>query len=428
MAGHKTYLLSCFFLSIIIRVSMATSQCTLDWDQYEPKRINAIRGQILSKLGLESPPEDEGPDDVPEEIMFLYNQTVDLLNERTRDQKDECNRGGDDDDNSYYASEVTKCVRDEEWPNEENTYTKPRFDAGHSLFIRFDLSGLKDIDLSNINNAELRLYQVANTAATSKSQRIELYTLLPPSFGSSEFGQRYLHSRTLNPSSSGWISFDITTTVIQWIMDPASDFGLELTVPCGGFKYSPSGVPIPGQSEQLQIYIAGLTEIPVSSGPGGGPNRGGGRGDIPVFEDTEGKDPHILVVSQAPQASTVVGNSQGRKKRSLDATQCFPIPTETNCCLRQLYIDFKKDLGWTWIHAPQGYNANYCGGACPYLWSQNTQHTTILSLYQSLNPDASAVPCCVPKTLESLTILYYESRKPKITQLTNMVLTSCKCS
>ena len=51
---------------------------------------------------------------------------------------------------------------------------------------------------------------------------------------------------------------------------------------------------------------------------------------------------------------------------------------QDNCCLRSLYIDFKKDLGWRWIHEPKGYEANFCAGACPYLWSADTQHSKVV--------------------------------------------------
>lgn len=57
----------------------------------------------------------------------------------------------------------------------------------------------------------------------------------------------------------------------------------------------------------------------------------------------------------------------------------FPLcrNVQDNCCLRSLYIDFKKDLGWRWIYEPKGYEANFCAGACPYLWSADTQHTKV---------------------------------------------------
>lgn len=145
----------------------------------------------------------------------------------------------------------------------------------------------------------------------------------------------------------------------------------------------------------------------------------------------------------------------------------FPLcrNVQDNCCLRSLYIDFKKDLGWRWIYEPKGYEANFCAGACPYLWSADTQHTKVqygvratvtdkdraghavfkgfvsyslsvfftcvlqvLGLYNSINPEASASPCCVSQDLEPLTILYYIGKTPKIEQLSNMKVKSCKCS
>lgn len=54
--------------------------------------------------------------------------------------------------------------------------------------------------------------------------------------------------------------------------------------------------------------------------------------------------------------------------------------------------------------------------------------TQVLSLYNTINPEASASPCCVSQDLEPLTILYYIGNTPKIEQLSNMIVKSCKCS
>ncbi|VCX40675.1 unnamed protein product [Gulo gulo] len=116
-----------------------------------------------------------------------------------------------------------------------------------------------------------------------------------------------------------------------------------------------------------------------------------------------------------------------RHRRALDTNYCFS-STEKNCCVRQLYIDFRKDLGWKWIHEPKGYHANFCLGPCPYIWSLDTQYSKVLALYNQHNPGASAAPCCVPQALEPLPIVYYVGRKPKVEQLSNMIVRSCKCS
>lgn len=50
--------------------------------------------------------------------------------------------------------------------------------------------------------------------------------------------------------------------------------------------------------------------------------------------------------------------------------------TET-CCMRKLYIDFRKDLGWKWIHKPKGYFANYCMGSCTYIWNAENKYSQV---------------------------------------------------
>lgn len=52
----------------------------------------------------------------------------------------------------------------------------------------------------------------------------------------------------------------------------------------------------------------------------------------------------------------------------------------------------------------------------------------VLGLYNTINPEASASPCCVSQDLEPLTILYFIGKTPKIEQLSNMIVKSCKCS
>lgn len=151
-------------------------------------------------------------------------------------------------------------------------------------------------------------------------------------------------------------------------------------------------------------------------------------GDLKMFKKRRhsGQSPHLLLML-LPSYRLESQHKSHRQKRALDTAFCSR-NVQDNCCLRSLYIDFKKDLGWRWIHEPKGYNANFCAGACPYLWSADTQHSNILGLYNTINPEASASPCCVSQDLEPLTILYYIGKTPKIEQLSNMIVKSCKCS
>lgn len=47
------------------------------------------------------------------------------------------------------------------------------------------------------------------------------------------------------------------------------------------------------------------------------------------------------------------------------------------CCVRKLYIDFRKDLGWKWIHEPSGYYANYCIGSCSFVWNAENKYSQV---------------------------------------------------
>lgn len=73
---------------------------------------------------------------------------------------------------------------------------------------------------------------------------------------------------------------------------------------------------------------------------------------------------------------------------------------DQDCCLRSLYIDFRRDLNWKWIHEPKGYKANFCAGNCPYLWSANNHYNMvrkeIMNAQKLLFHDSRALmECCV---------------------------------
>lgn len=103
----------CHLLSVLLTLDLAVltlslSTCsTLDMDQFMRKRIEAIRGQILSKLKLTSPPEDyPEPDKVSPDVIAIYNSTRDLLQEKASQRALLCDRERTDEE--YYAKEVYK--------------------------------------------------------------------------------------------------------------------------------------------------------------------------------------------------------------------------------------------------------------------------------------------------------------------------------
>lgn len=98
---------------LILKLSVSAegfSTCqSYDLDDHKSKRIEAVRGQILSKLRIRSPPDPASApqtESVPFEVMLLYNSTKDLLKERARHAESACERESSEED--YYAKEVQR--------------------------------------------------------------------------------------------------------------------------------------------------------------------------------------------------------------------------------------------------------------------------------------------------------------------------------
>lgn len=96
-----------FLLLNCVTMTLSLSTCTtVDIDHIKKKRVEAIRGQILSKLRLTSPPQTLGPNQVPFQVLALYNSTKELIEELGRDRQQSC--GQDNTETEYYAKEIYK--------------------------------------------------------------------------------------------------------------------------------------------------------------------------------------------------------------------------------------------------------------------------------------------------------------------------------
>uniref|UniRef100_A0A4W4GE89 Transforming growth factor beta n=1 Tax=Electrophorus electricus TaxID=8005 RepID=A0A4W4GE89_ELEEL len=344
-------------LKLLVSAEGFSTCQSYDLDDHKSKRIEAVRGQILSKLRLRAPPDPASsppPESLPVEVMLLYNSTKELLKERVRQAESSCDRESSEED--YYAKEVQRV---DVLPQRADTKRNS----------------------STLVKAEFRIFRVQNARARVTEQRIlKSDDVTAPS-------QRYIDSRTVQPQAKGaWLSVDVTETLKEWM----------------AFQGQKVHEATPHQQTILIIPLRpGLTKGQV---------------------EFSTKTPH-LILTLLPTDRLENPNKKHRKRRAAsDTTTC-----SRYCCLRSLYIDFRRDLNWKWIHEPKGYRANFCAGNCPYLWSADNHYNMILPLYNKMNPEASASPCCVPQDLEPLTIVYFLGRTPRVEQLSNMVVKSCKC-
>uniref|UniRef100_A0A3Q3Q811 Transforming growth factor beta n=1 Tax=Monopterus albus TaxID=43700 RepID=A0A3Q3Q811_MONAL len=361
---------------------------------------------ILSKLRLTSPPQTTGPSQVPLHVLALYNSTKELIEELGRDRQQSC--GQDNTETEYYAKEIYKFNMISGSPENNDLLYCPK--GITSKVFRFNVSVMEK-NSTNLFRAEFRALRTPNSSAKKNEQRIELYQILQKDDPKAK--QRYIGGKNvLTKGTPEWVSFDVTETVREWLMYRQTNLGLEISVHCPCHTFRPNGDIIENANEVLEVTFKGM-EVDYD-------DRSRGK------KQKEQLYPHLILMMLPPHRLDAQSSSR-RRKRALDTNYCFN-NYEENCCVRPLYINFRQDLGWRWIHQPEGYYANFCSGPCPYLRSADTTHSSLLSLYNTLNPEASASPCCVPQDLEPLTILYYVGRSPKVEQLSNMVVKSCKCS
>ncbi|XP_030075415.1 transforming growth factor beta-1 proprotein [Microcaecilia unicolor] len=383
-------LLSVLLDMLAVVLSLSTCQ-TIDMELVKKKRIEAIRGQILSKLKLSSPPKVESEElVVPEEVMSLYNSTKDMIQEMAKAA--EILETKETVEEEYYAKQVLKFPMYQ--PRADGSSSS--CDANeHDLVFTFNASLIRKqvVSESLLHRAELRMLKVkSNGAARGFEQRIELYQC------SGRGLSRYLTSRFVEINSEERLSFDVTDTIRLWMNGKDQNESFKISIPCSCNK----------STEDLKLTIAGMENK---------------RGDLGMLISPN--QPYLLIMYTPEDRANHLQSS--RRKRAVNMEYCSVLE-EKNCCVRPLFINFRKDLGWKWIHEPKGYYSNFCMGPCPYIWSYDNQYSKVLALYNHHNPGASASPCCVPQVLEPLPIIYYVGRTPKVEQLSNMVVKSCKCS
>lgn len=133
---------------------------------------------------------------------------------------------------------------------------------------------------------------------------------------------------------------------------------------------------------------------------------------------------------------TLEENHSRRKRSGYD---CVNPRVNKKCCRYHYYVKF-ADLGMDWILAPEGYDAYYCSGDCPFMYlseqKSSLYYTFVIARANYNNPMASPRPCCTPVSLSDLSIMYSSGKvdsqgQPtdiEIHQLEDMIVDECGCS
>ena len=273
--------------------------------------------------------------------------------------------------------------------------------------LSFNLNEL-DSDLV-LAHAELRLFKKSfdslihiSSYVPRPAEKVEVYTV--SHIVDSETGlvspTELVASKEVEGIGDNFISFDISQALQRCLEEGSSELELEVVIKCP--ESLSSGIPFP-------------PAIKFVTKP-----------------DEQLANPAQLVVAflQMQEAERNVRDSSGKvhkRQDPVDSTYCLTNPSEPNCCLRELEIDFQQDLGWDFVLQPQSFHSNYCEGLCPAHWPAHSMSTTLLIKYKEMNPTAAVKPCCVPAVLKPLVVLIVHNGIPQLEELTDVIVESCIC-
>ncbi|KAF7990098.1 hypothetical protein HCN44_009087 [Aphidius gifuensis] len=205
-------------------------------------------------------------------------------------------------------------------------------------------------------------------------------------------------SLSVNGNRLGWQRFDVTTFVNSWYMlQEESRSRLTLLIDCTGC------------ASNIYVYTFGKkSHIKKSS--------------VNIKSAIQDQNRPFLVVRL---------DSSGIKRVKRTAIDCNAADKGL-CCKEKFYVSFAK-LGWDdWIIAPQGYYANYCRGECTIGYRTPdtflNYYTHVMDEYKKIDKLAGMQPCCAPVKFSSMSLIYYGPDSNIIKRdLPKMVVDECGC-
>ena len=143
--------------------------------------------------------------------------------------------------------------------------------------------------------------------------------------------------------------------------------------------------------------------------------------------------------------------NDGRSRRNAgrfggrrSATERQSVTSDGFCSLRHWFLSF-DDLGWAWIIAPRGFDANFCTGSCQVESDDNTQVNLTNNAFLRVAYRAAVAlggtaagsipfnhhvpgPCCVPAIYRPVSVLYKANNETFVMRNVNeMIAKECGC-
>lgn len=331
----------------------------------------AIKQQILSKLGLKQPPNITGralPRIPPlNHLLDMYGMQSDAPGLQAFKPGPVFEEAEDD-----YHAKTEKVISFSQEPpkswslpsNMEVQY----FKFSHSVMV------------NKVIRANLWVYLTPSKAVQDAGTLVHVYKVSRTESSGGTVMTHVLSSKVhdLKPRRGGWVAVDIRKLAFEWFRHPYSNLGIVVQA------FDQEGMQLVANGHQSE---SDASLIPF----------------VEVYTMDESK----------------------RRTKRMIGLNCEENSHEVRCCRYPLTVDF-EEFGWDWIIAPKKYEANYCSGECPFVFLQKYPHT---HLVQHANPSGSAGPCCAPRKMSPISMLYFDNEYNIIYGLLpGMVVDRCSCS
>ncbi|XP_061614271.1 bone morphogenetic protein 6 isoform X2 [Phyllopteryx taeniolatus] len=279
----------------------------------------------------------------------------------------------------------------------------------HHKEYKFNLSQIPEGEA--VAAAEFRLYkECVSRAFCNDTFLLKVYQVVKE-HPDREADLFLLESRRLWALEEGWLEFDVTATSNLWVMSPAHNLGLQVSVETSsGQSIGPKDAGLVGRDGALErqpftVAFFKVSDVHIrNSRSAGGKRR----------QQNRNRSTQTQEASRGPSQADYNGSDQ-----------------KSACRRHELYVSF-RELGWQdWIIAPEGYAANYCEGECSFPLNAHmnaTNHAIVQTLVHLMNPENVPKPCCAPTKLHAISVLYFDDNSNVILKkYKNMVVRACGC-
>lgn len=264
-------------------------------------------------------------------------------------------------------------------------------------------------------SAELRLFKRKKILDypqikqdTNPSEKVEIFRVWN-STSRSGVELRFVTSQSISSERDEFVAFNVTDAVKDWqsAQNQSHSLSFEIVV------------------QSPQSLTSGLSFLPSIEFDV--PGFGKGEHNAQLIIAVPALDEDILLAPDTNPQNVTRRLKRQSESEGIDNQHCRNNPGESNCCLRELIIDFHRDLNMTWVLAPRSYQVNYCEGLCPDYWPTATYSTDFLISFRKNNPLAAPEPCCIAASTAPLIMVVVINNRIYFNYVPEMIINSCIC-